>query len=50
MDHWAASSGIPRERREEAARKAGFEGSDKIGPYMRTLILMHRDTIGVAVR
>jgi hypothetical protein len=50
MDHWAASSGIPKEKREEAAIKAGFEGADKIGPYMRTLILMHRDTIGVAVR
>lgn len=50
MKHWAASSDIPREKREEAAIKAGFEGSDKIGPYMRTLILMHRDTIGVAIR
>ena len=50
MDHWAASSDIPREKREAAAIKAGFEGSDKIGPYMRTLILMHRDTIGVAIR
>jgi len=50
MNHWAASSDIPREKREEAAKKAGFEGPDRIGPYMRTLILMHRDTIGVAIR
>jgi hypothetical protein len=50
MNHWAASSDIPREKREAAAIKAGFEGSDKIGPYMRTLILMHRDTIGVAIK
>ncbi len=50
MNQWAASSDIPKEKREEAAIKAGFEGSDKIGPYMRTLILMHRDTIGVAIR
>ena len=50
MDYWAASSDIPREKREEAAIKAGFEGPDKIGPYMRTLILMHRDTIGVAIK
>jgi hypothetical protein len=50
MKHWAASSEIPREKREAAAIKAGFEGSDKIGPYMRTLILMHRDTIGVAIK
>jgi hypothetical protein len=47
---WAAGSDISREKREEAAIKAGFEGLDKIGPYMRTLILMHRDTIGVAIK
>jgi hypothetical protein len=50
MTQWAASSDISREKREAAAIKAGFEGSDKIGPYMRTLILMHRDTIGVAIK
>jgi len=50
MNHWASSSGISKEQREAAAIKAGFEGADKIGPYMRTLILMHRDTIGVAIR
>lgn len=50
MKHWTASSDIPREKREAAAIKAGFEGPDKIGPYMRTLILMHRDTIGVAIK
>lgn len=50
MQHWAASSDIAREKRQEAAIKAGFEGADKIGPYMRTLILMHRDTIGVAIK
>lgn len=50
MDYWAASSDISREKRQAAAIKAGFEGPDKIGTYMRTLILMHRDTIGVAIR
>jgi hypothetical protein len=50
MKQWAASSDIPKERRKEAAIKAGFEGPDMIGPYMRTLILMHRDTIGVAIK
>jgi len=50
MAQWAASSEISKEKREAAAIEAGFEGSDKIGPYMRTLILMHRDTIGVAIR
>jgi hypothetical protein len=37
-------------QREAAAIEAGFEGPDMIGPYMRTLILMHRDTIGVAIK
>jgi hypothetical protein len=48
--HWAASSDVSSEKREEAAIKAGFESANKIGPYMRTLILMHRDTIGVAIK
>ena len=50
MDQWAARSDLTKEERDEAAIEAGFEGSDKIGPYMRTLILMHRDTIGVAIK
>jgi hypothetical protein len=50
MKQWAASSDISDEKREAAAINAGFEGSDKIGPYMRTLILMHRDTIGVGIK
>lgn len=50
MKQWAASSDIPKEKRNEAAIKAGFDGADQIGPYMRTLILMHRDTIGVAIK
>jgi hypothetical protein len=50
MAQWAASSNISKEKREAAAINAGFEGPDKIGPYMRTLILMHRDTIGVAIK
>ena len=50
MNQWAASSDLTKKERDEAAIEAGFEGSDKIGPYMRTLILMHRDTIGVAIK
>ena len=50
MDQWAASSGISPEKKEAAAIKAGFKGADHIGPYMRTLILFHRDTIGVAIK
>jgi hypothetical protein len=50
MKQWAASSDISKEKRNEAAVKAGFDGTDQIGPYMRTLILFHRDTIGVAIK
>ncbi len=50
LKHWASSYEVPAERRGAAARKAGFTGPDEIGPYMRSLILMHRDTMGVAIR
>jgi hypothetical protein len=50
LQHWAAPSPLTREEREAAARKAGFPGADAIGPYMRTLIDFHRDTMGVAIK
>ncbi len=50
LQHWAGSSGLTKEQRDAAARKAGFKSADDIGPYMRTLIDMHRDTMGVAVK
>ena len=48
--HWASSGEATREEREAAARKAGFSDPDAIGPYLRTLIQMHRDTMGVAIK
>lgn len=49
--HWAGGGGdVPREKRELAARQAGFNSPDEIGPYMRTLIDWHRDTMGVAIK
>jgi hypothetical protein len=50
LAHWAESSAATKEQREEAARRAGFKSPDEIGPYMRTLIDMHRDTMGVAIK
>jgi hypothetical protein len=50
LAHWAESPSLTKEQREAAARKAGFPGPEAIGPYMRTLIDMHRDTMGVAIR
>jgi hypothetical protein len=50
LQHWAAPSPLTKEEREAAAKKAGFAGADAIGPYMRTLIDFHRDTMGVAIK
>ncbi len=50
LKHWAESADIPKEKRDAAARAAGFADADRIGTYMRTLIDMHRDTMGVAIR
>jgi hypothetical protein len=50
LQHFAGSRDVSAERQEAAAIAAGFEGADKIGTYMRTLIQYHRDTIGPAMR
>jgi hypothetical protein len=50
LKHWASSADIPKEKRVSAARQAGFSDPDEIGPYLRTLIDMHRDTMGVAIK
>jgi hypothetical protein len=47
---YAESELIPRETSDEAARKAGFTGAEGVGPYMRTLISTHRDTLGPQIR
>jgi hypothetical protein len=46
---YAESETIPPEVSEDAARRAGFASADAIGPYMRTLISTHRDTLGPPV-
>ena len=48
--HYAESETIPQETSDAAARKAGFPNADGIGPYMRSLIALHHDTIGTPVR
>jgi len=50
LKHWASSSDVSEEKRALAARQAGFNSPDEIGPYLRTLIDWHRDTMGVAVK
>ena len=48
--HYAESELISPDVTEAAAKKAGFASADAIGPYMRTLIALHHDTIGTPVK
>ena len=50
LKHFAESADIPLEDEERAAKAAGFESVFAISPYLRSLILHHRDTLAVAVR
>lgn len=50
MLHWADTANIPKDKKDQAARQAGFKDSAEVGPFMRTLIDMHRDTMGSAVK
>jgi hypothetical protein len=50
LKHYAESADVPEAKQEEAARAAGFEGVKAIGPYLRTFISLHHDTLAVAVR
>ena len=50
LRHYAEGSAVPEGKAEEAARAAGFEGAKAIGPYLRTLIALHHDTLAVAVK
>ena len=48
--HYAEQEAIPRDVNDAAARKAGFQNADAIGPYLRMLIASHHDTLGTIVR
>jgi hypothetical protein len=48
--HYAESADIPPARQDSAARSAGYASADAIGPYLRTLISSHHDTLARAVR
>ena len=49
IKHYAASSDIPAEKQRAAARAAGYTDAEQIGPYFRTVIASHHDTLAVAV-
>ena len=50
LPHYAESAGIPPEKAEASAKVAGFKNAADIGPYLRTLIASHHDTLCVAVK
>lgn len=50
LKHYAESADIPEAEQESAAKAAGFEGAKQIGPYLRTLIREHHDTLATAVK
>jgi len=50
LKHFAESAGIPETDQEAAAKAAGFEAANRIGPYLRTLITLHHDTLAVSVK
>ncbi|HKF43554.1 MAG TPA: hypothetical protein VKG01_10675 [Thermoanaerobaculia bacterium] len=50
LKHYAESADIPETAQEAAAKAAGFEDAKHIGPYLRSLISSHHDTLAIAVR
>ncbi len=50
LPHFAESATWPFDRDDAAARAAGFDGVMAIAPYLRSLLLTHRDTIARAIR
>ena len=50
LKHFAESADIPEAAQEAAAKAAGFASANRIGPYLRTLISSHHDTLAVAIR
>jgi hypothetical protein len=50
IKHFASSSDATPEAQAAAAKAAGFTSPADIGPYLRTLIQLHRDTLAVAIK
>jgi len=50
LRHYAESAGISETEQDRAARVAGFEAANRIGPYLRTLINSHHDSLVVSVK
>jgi hypothetical protein len=50
LKHYAQAADVPPAEADAAAKSAGFESAAQIGPYLRTLISLHRDTLAVAIK
>lgn len=48
--HYAERDGVPKEKATAAAKAAGFASDDHVGPYLRSLILDHHDSLLTLVR
>jgi hypothetical protein len=49
IKHYAESADIPADKQQAAAQAAGYTGPDQIGPYFRSVLAYHHDTLAVAV-
>ncbi len=50
LKHYAESADFQEKDQEAAAKAAGFESAKHIGPYLRSLIAQHHDTLAVPVK
>lgn len=50
LKHYAQAADVPSTEADAAAKSAGFESPAQIGPYLRTLIALHRDTLAAAIK
>lgn len=50
LKHYASSADATPEAQAAAAKSAGFASPGDIGPYLRRFILLHHDTLAVAIK
>jgi hypothetical protein len=50
LKHYAQSADVPKDTAEAAAKAAGFDSAESIGPYLRRFIADHHDTLAVAIK
>ena len=49
IKQYAEAADIPADKQQAAARAAGYTGPDQIGPYFRSVLAYHHDTLAAAV-